>query len=265
MLPFPEIDPVIVSIGPLSVRWYGLMYIAGFLSGYLLVKKQIREQCNYNTEKIFIEYQHVDSLLFYLILGVIVGGRLGYVLFYNLSWYIAHPKEIFALWHGGMAFHGGAAGALIAGGIYSYIHKISFLKWSDRFTVTAPIGLGFGRIGNFINGELYGRTTDVPWGMIFPQGGLVPRHPSQLYEGFLEGPLLFAIIWPLRKKELPDGTITGIFFVAYAVLRIFAEFFREPDRQLGFIYEGWLTMGQLLSAVIFFAGICLCIYAAKKS
>ncbi len=265
MIAFPKIDPVIVHVGPLSIRWYGLMYLIGFASAYLLVKKQIAETykgdnraaVSRSRHLIETEIQHLDGLMFYLVIGVVVGGRLGYVLFYNLAYFIQHPLEIFATWHGGMSFHGGTLGALMAGLIYCKRYNLNFFMWADRFIVTAPIGLGLGRIGNFINGELYGRPSDVPWAMIFPQGGNIPRHPSQLYEAMLEGVVLFGILWPLRKKQWPYGRKTALFLIGYSTCRVIVEFFREPDPQLGFIFDGWLTMGQLLSFCFMTAGILL--------
>ena len=271
MLTFPRIDPVIVQVGPLAVRWYGVMYLLGFTISYFLVKKQIKESLlnapgkDEGPEKLLErEFQHLDGLMLYLVTGVILGGRLGYVLFYNLSWFLEHPSEIIATWHGGMSFHGGTAGALAAGYIYCRLHGTEFLKWADRFTVTAPIGLGLGRLGNFINGELYGRVTDVPWAMVFPFSDGRPRHPSQLYEALLEGVLLFAILWPVRNKKWPDGRKTALFLVGYSVCRVIVEFFREPDQQLGFVLGNWITMGQLLSAAFMAAGALLWVMAGHK-
>lgn len=272
MIAFPHINPVIVHIGPLAVRWYGLMYLLGFAATYLLVRKQIMESSapaltagpeqGENTR--LSEIQHLDGLMFYLVIGVVAGGRLGYVLFYNLSYFMAHPLEIFATWHGGMSFHGGTMGALLAGLIYCGRFHLDFLQWADRLIVTVPVGLGLGRLGNFINGELYGRPSYLPWAMIFPQGGNIPRHPSQLYEALLEGVLLFGILWPLRKKNWPHGKKTALFLMCYSVLRIVVEFFREPDAQLGFIFADWLTMGQLLSICFMTAGLLLWTRAGTK-
>ncbi len=253
MIPYPRFDPVIVQIGPLALRWYGLMYLLGFLASFFLVRLQIREECGSDPGCRQEQYALLDGLLAALIIGVIVGGRLGYVLFYNLGYFMEHPLEIPATWHGGMSFHGGAAGALVAGWLYCRMRGQEFLRWADRVIVTVPIGLGLGRIGNFINGELYGRPADpdtVPWAMIFPDGGLVPRHPSQLYEAFLEGLVMFFILWPLRKRPWPPGRKAALFFMLYGLFRFLVEFFREPDPQIGFIAFGWLTMGQLLSAVL---------------
>ncbi len=258
MIPYPQLDPTIVRIGPFALRWYGLMYLLGFLASFFLVKRQIGEEA----ERGFLkdrerEERLLEGILVALVLGVIVGGRLGYVLFYNLGFFLKHPLEILATWHGGMSFHGGAIGVALAGWLYCRRHDADFFLWADRFAVTAPVGLFFGRIGNFINGELFGRPTDVPWAMIFPQGGLVPRHPSQLYEALCEGPVLFAILWPLREKKWPTGRKLALFFVCYGVIRFFLEFFREPDPQLGFIAFGWLTMGQLLSVLLALFGLVL--------
>ena len=201
MLPFPNIDPVLISIGPLQIRWYGLMYILGFLSSYLLVQLQLARQ-----KSPLLSKEQVLDLYFYLILGLILGARFGYCLFYNLKVYLQHPLEILAVWHGGMSFHGGLLGVLAASWIYCRKNKISLLNLGDLLIVTAPIGLGLGRLANFINGELYGRITTVPWGMVFPQGGPLPRHPSQLYEAVLEGGVLFTILWVKKNhKAFPRG------------------------------------------------------------
>ncbi|MDL1957876.1 MAG: prolipoprotein diacylglyceryl transferase [Deltaproteobacteria bacterium] len=264
MLSFPDIDPVIIRIGPIGIRWYGLMYLLGFGAAYLLVRKQIFEECQnvpsgsrYHGPSAASQLSQLEGLLFSLVLGIILGGRLGYVLFYNFSYYLEHLLEIFAVWHGGMSFHGGVAGIVFSGWIYCKSHSLDFWKWSDRFVVTVPVGLGLGRIGNFINGELFGCPADVPWAMVFPQGGLVPRHPSQLYEALLEGLLLFIVLWPLRHRAWPYGRKLALFLVLYAVCRIVVEFFREPDPQLGYVFWGWVTMGQLLSLGFLVFGIIL--------
>ncbi|PXF54331.1 MAG: prolipoprotein diacylglyceryl transferase [Deltaproteobacteria bacterium] len=264
MLAFPDIDPVIIRIGPLGIHWYGLMYLLGFGASYLLVRKQIIEECRntlsvsrYEGSSVASQLSQLEGILFSLILGIILGARLGYVLFYNLSYYLEYPSEIFAVWHGGMSFHGGVAGVVFFGWIYCKRHDLDFWKWSDRFAVTAPVGLGMGRIGNFINGELFGRPADVPWAMVFPRGGPVPRHPSQLYEALLEGLLLFIILWTLRHRAWPYGRKLALFLVLYAVCRIAVEFFREPDPQLGYVFLNWVTMGQLLSLALLALGIII--------
>jgi len=264
MIPYPQIDPTIIKIGPLALRWYGLMYLLGFLASYFLVRLQIQEDWKRGLVRDKEQEERLlEGLIVALVAGVILGGRLGYVLFYNLPYFLRHPLEIFATWHGGMSFHGGAIGVALAGWIYCKRHETDFFLWADRFAVTAPIGLGLGRIGNFINGELFGRPTDVPWAMIFPQGGMVPRHPSQLYEAFFEGPVLFLILWPLRKRPWPTGTKLAVFFMAYGLIRFFLEFFREPDPQLGFIAFGWLTMGQALSILLIVLGAI--IYLVRRN
>jgi phosphatidylglycerol:prolipoprotein diacylglycerol transferase len=192
-----------------------------------------------------------------------IGARLGYVLFYDLKAYLADPFEIVAIWHGGMSFHGGLIGVLLVGVLFSWRNRKSFWKIADLVIVTAPIGLGLGRIGNFINGELYGRVTRVPWGMIFPKGGALPRHPSQLYESALEGGVLFLILWLMKDKKLPKGGLLAVFLFVYGVLRFFVEFFREPDAQLGFIL-GPFTMGQLLCFFMIIGGIALFAYRWNK-
>ena len=201
MLQFPHIDPVIFRIGPLAMRWYGLMYILGFVSSYLLVLYQVKKKSlTYDRAKI-------DDLFFYLILGLIIGARLGYVLFYNLSSYIENPLEIFAIWSGGMSFHGGLIGAFSAGYIVIKRKRLNFFTTADLIIPTCPIGIGFGRIGNFINGELFGKPSTVPWAMVFPGGGPVPRHPSQLYEMFLEGIVLFTILWIYKDHKKREGDV----------------------------------------------------------
>jgi len=264
MLTYPNIDPVIFSLGPLQVRWYGLMYILGFIATYLLVKHQARR---FQWTQLLT---HLDNLNLALIAGVILGGRLGYVLFYNLSYYLQHPLEIFATWQGGMSFHGGCIGVLVCGALFSRRYNIGFWKSADLYVVTVPIGLGLGRIGNFMNGELYGRVTEVPWGMVFPGGGPLPRHPSQLYEVLLEGVFLFIILWSLKARPWhdkhnrwwPHGSMLALFLILYGTFRFMVEFVREPDPQLGRVLAG-MTMGQLLSLVMAISGILLWIRLQK--
>lgn len=256
MLPYPEIDPVILQLGPLSFRWYGFMYLVGFVSGYLLVRRQIAVTTASTAER-EREFYLLDALVMWLVIGVVLGGRLGYVIFYNPSYFLSHPLEILATWQGGMSFHGGVLGTLCAGWLFARKYGLNYWQWADRVIVTAPIGLGLGRIGNFINGELFGRPSDVPWAMIFPSGGLIPRHPSQLYEAFLEGVVLFALLWPTRYKKWPAGRKTALFFMGYSIARFVVEFFREPDSQLGFVFMGVFSMGQVLSVAFFLMGLFL--------
>ena len=264
MLTYPQIDPVIFSIGPLAVRWYGLMYVLGFAASYLLVKKQIIEQ---RQEALAAQFDNLNLLL---ILSLIVGARLGYVLFYNPSYYLSHPADMIATWEGGMSFHGGCLALPLVGLWFCRRHRLDFWAVADFYTATAPIGLGLGRIGNFLNGELYGRVTDVPWAMVFPEGGPLPRHPSQLYESLLEGALLFVILWLNRKKPWqgrsphgwPHGAILALFLICYGLIRIFVENFRQPDAQLGFLF-GPVTMGQLLSCAMILCGLIIWWYRKR--
>lgn len=256
MLSFPHIDPIIFSLGPLQVRWYGLMYVFGFLAAYLLARYQAKKFHWQQMES------HLDNLNLMIILGVILGGRLGYILFYNPTYYLQHPLEIFATWQGGMSFHGGCIGVLLAGFLYCRRTGLDYWKAADLYVVTVPVGLGLGRIGNFINGELYGRPTELPWGMIFPGGGPLPRHPSQLYEALLEGVLLFVLLWTVKGKPWqqkigwPHGAMVALFLILYGTVRFSVEFAREPDPQLGEILVG-LTMGQVLSLGMLLCGIFL--------
>jgi phosphatidylglycerol---prolipoprotein diacylglyceryl transferase len=257
MIPFPDIDPEIFRIGNFAIRWYGLMYLIGFAASYLLVRYQVRKK------KLPLKFEDIESLYSWLVFGLLLGARLGYVLFYDLASYIRNPFEIVAVWHGGMSFHGGLAGAVIAGLIFARKKRLDFWLLSDLVVVTAPIGIGLGRLGNFINGELYGRVTDVPWGMVFPGGGPLPRHPSQLYEFMLEGILLFVILWfILRPRKLTSGTVTASFLILYGSFRTFIEFFREPDPQIGLL-AGFFTMGQLLSIAMIMAGVGILFYKRK--
>ena len=249
-----NINPILIDLGTIRVSWYGLMYVLGFFASYLLVRYQMKKK------DFGISRLEVENLFFYLILGLIIGARLGYVLFYDLKVYLADPLEIFAVWHGGMSFHGGLIGVLIVGVLFSWKNKKSFWRIADLFIVTVPIGLGLGRIGNFINGELYGRVTQVPWAMIFATDkNHLPRHPSQLYESGLEGGVLFLILWFLKDKKLPEGGLLAVFLSFYGLFRFTVEFFRQPDAQLGFIL-GPLTMGQILSSFMIVGGIALFLY-----
>jgi phosphatidylglycerol:prolipoprotein diacylglycerol transferase len=244
---FPAIDPVFLRIGPLEMRWYGLMYIMAFSSAYLLIRNVAPKR------NIPLSQEGVADLVFAVALGIILGGRVGYILFYNLSYYLANPFKLLAVWEGGMSFHGGFAGAVIGGIIFCRKRKLNFLEIADLGALTAPIGLMFGRLGNFINGELYGRVTDVPWGIIFPGGGNLPRHPSQLYESFLEGPLTLLFLLLIWRAKRPAGTVLWSFIALYGLFRAFVEFFREPDQQIGYI-AGIFSMGQVLSLPMIIVG-----------
>lgn len=256
---FPHIDPVFLRLGPLEFRWYGLMYVIGFVSAYFVILAEIRRR------KIPLTRDDIADMIFSVALGVILGGRFGYVLFYNLSEYLAHPLKVFAVWEGGMSFHGGLIGALLGGLWFVRKKKLDFLTMADIAFLTAPIGLGLGRIGNFINGELYGRITDVPWGVVFPdpRAGNLPRHPSQLYEALLEGVVLFIILWALRRRKRPRGVIFWAFIALYGIFRFFVEFFREPDFQLGFI-AGGVTMGQMLSFPMAVGGLFMIWWSYRR-
>ena len=257
MLNYPTINPTIIKIGPLQIRWYGVMYILAFLASYFLVKYQIRKK------RLNIDINTVNDLFLFLIIGLIIGARLGYVVFYNLPFYLSHPLKLFAIWEGGMSFHGGLIGIIFSGFIFVKKHKASFWEFADLISVTAPIGLGLGRLGNFINAELYGRVTNLPWGMIFPSGGVLPRHPSQLYEFFLEGILLFAILWWIKDFPFKKGTLFCLFLILYSILRFSIEFFREPDPQLGLLFS-FITMGQILSIFMCISGLILLYFRPEK-
>lgn len=266
MIPYPNINPVIFSIGPIHVRWYGVMYVLGFIAAYFLIQKQER------SKQVGLVGQTAQDLIFYLAIGVIVGGRLGYILFYeflNLGYYVRHPLEIIATWHGGMSFHGGFIGCVIAGWLFARRRGIPFAVIADSAIVTAPIGLGLGRIGNFINNELLGLPSHVPWAMVFPDapawaGGTVARHPSQLYEAFAEGLLLFIIMWQLRKRQFKDGMMVAFFLLFYAVLRFIVECFKEPDPPpLGYVFH-YLTMGQVLCIAMVPAAFVLIFFLNRK-
>lgn len=251
MIKYPNIDPVIIKIGPLSMRWYGLMYIFGFASSYLLTLYQLKKK-----KSLKINKAAIDDLYFYLIIGLIVGARLGYVFFYNPGFYISNPLEIFVVWHGGMSFHGGLIGTFIAGYFVIKKWRLHFFAVVDLLVPTCPIGIGFGRLGNFINAELFGKPSDVPWAMVFPQGGNIARHPSQLYEASLEGLVLFVILWIYKDKKKREGDVFALFLMLYGIFRIFCEYFREPDQQVGYILN-MFTMGQMLSGVMILVGLFL--------
>jgi len=261
MIPYPNINPDIFAIGPVRIRWYGVMYVLGFVASYFLIQKQER------SKQIGLVGTTAQDLIFYLAIGLIVGGRLGYILFYeynDLMAYIKNPLEIIATWHGGMSFHGGLIGCILAAWLFARRKKIPFAAIIDSAVVTCPIGLGLGRLGNFINGELLGRPSDLPWAMIFPAGGPIPRHPTQLYEVLAEGVLLFLIMWNLRKKPFKDGMMIAFFLLFYGVLRFIIEFFKEPDPQIGFLL-GCLTMGQILCIAMIATAIVLMLYLNRNA
>ena len=239
MLAHPDFDPVAFSLGPLTVRWYGLMYMAGFLGGWILGRWRAARAGSGWTGR------EVDDLIAFCVLGVVLGGRLGYALFYAPEHYLAHPGALLRIWEGGMSFHGGLLGVLFAVWLFCRLKGKTFLQVGDFLAPMVPPGLFFGRIGNFINGELWGRATEASWGMVFadPMAGGVPRHPSQLYEAVLEGLVLFVVLWIFSRKKRARGRVSGLFLVLYACFRFLVEFVRQPD---GLVLMGWLTMGQIL-------------------
>lgn len=251
MLKYPQIDPVALHLGPLQIRWYGLTYLIGFALGWLLVLWRVKRY------KLPWTKEEIGDLTFYLALGVILGGRLGYMLFYAFSEFIHNPFMLFKVWEGGMSFHGGLLGVVIAIVIFAKIKHKKILDIMDLVAPVTPLGLAAGRIGNFINAELWGRPTDVPWSMVFPTADPMPRHPSQLYEFALEGIVLFIILWWYAAKPRLRGQVSAMFLICYPIARIFCEFFREPDSQFGYLAFGWVTMGQLLSIPMFVAGLIL--------
>ena len=252
-LPFPAIDPVLIQIGPFAIRWYALAYIFGLLLGWQYLRRLVQRPGWRLTPL------DLDDLLLYVALGVVLGGRLGYILFYRPGFYLSHPLDALAVWEGGMSFHGGLLGVVVASALFARRRGRSFLEIGDALACATPIGLFFGRLANFINAELWGRVSDVPWAMVFPGGGPEPRHPSQLYEALLEGVVLFAVMaWLARGPREPgaEGRLMGAFLIGYGLARGFAELFREPDVHLGFLLGG-LTMGQLLSVPMVMAGLAL--------
>ena len=259
-LPFPDIDPIAVSVGPLAIRWYALAYLSAFLLGWRYVVMLAGKVPDQRPNKL-----DLDDFLPWGILGVILGGRIGYVLFYQTAMYLHNPLEIFMLWHGGMSFHGGALGMILAMIIYAWRKGIYVLRLTDWVCCAVPIGLFLGRIANFINGELFGRVTDVPWAFVFPHGGDEPRHPSQLYEAALEGFILFFVLFALTRVQAVrarPGIISGVFLIGYALSRITVEFFREPDVQIGFLFD-YFTMGQLLCIPMILGGLVAIGYALR--
>ena len=258
MLTYPDIDPIAFSLGPVKVHWYGLMYLVGFSAAWWLGRLRARQPgAPMNADQ-------VSDLIFYCAIGAVLGGRIGYMLFYDFGALVENPITLFKVWQGGMSFHGGLLGVIT--GMWLFARKLGSTFWriADFTAPLAPIGLGAGRFANFINGELWGRITDVPWGMVFPHAGSLPRHPSQLYQMFLEGVVLFLILWFYSKKPRPSGAVSGLFLICYGSFRIFAEFFRQPDAHIGYIAFGWLTEGQLLSLPMVLLGVGILVWAYKK-
>jgi phosphatidylglycerol:prolipoprotein diacylglycerol transferase len=260
VLSYPNIDPVAVHLGPFKIHWYGLMYLLGFGVAWWLGRRRLR---------LFPQLgaQDLSDLIFYAALGVIAGGRLGYILFYDFAAYLAEPLNIFKIWQGGMSFHGGLLGVIIAMALFARRRGRRFFEIADFTAPLIPLGLGAGRLGNFINGELWGRVSDLPWAMVFPdpRAGGLPRHPSQLYEMLLEGVVLFVILWLYARKTRPTMAVSGLFLLGYGTFRFLVEFARTPDAQLGFLAGDWLTMGQLLSLPMVAAGAVLWWLAHRRN
>ncbi len=258
---FPPLDPVAASFGPLVIRWYALAYLAGFIIGWRYCLYLARQNTKGPAAELY------DEFLTWAVIGVVLGGRIGYILFYQPDYYFSHPTEMAEVWHGGMSFHGGMLGVIAAAWLFTNRHKMSFFAFTDILACVTPIGLFLGRLANFVNGELYGRVTNVSWAIIFPRGGDQPRHPSQLYEAFLEGIVLFLILfWLSRKPKIRAriGFISGSFLFCYGLFRSVVEFFREPDQQLGFIYGG-TTMGQLLCVPMMLFGLYIILWSEKRT
>ncbi len=259
MLIHPDFDPVALHIGPFSIRWYGLMYLAGFMAGAWGGRWRVRTQ-----PWIHWTVEQVDDFLTYVVVGVVAGGRLGYVLFYKPAFYLTHPADIFAVWQGGMSFHGGFLGVILAGWVYARRHQRHWREVTDFVAPLVPFGLGFGRLGNFINGELPGRVTSVPWGMVFPRVDSFSRHPSQLYEAILEGLVLSVILLWFSRQQRPVGRISALFLLGYGTFRFLVEFTREPDDFLGLLTFG-MSMGQWLSLPMILAGVFLWFWTGEKT
>ncbi len=259
MLSYPNIDPVAIALGPLKIHWYGLMYLVGIGGAWWLASRRLQRFDAHWTK------DTLSDLIFWVAMGIILGGRLGYVLFYDLASYIENPALVLRIWEGGMSFHGGFLGVLLAVWLFGRKHKKSFFELMDFIAPLVPIGLGAGRIGNFINAELWGKATDVSWAMIFPTDPeQLARHPSQLYQFALEGVALFVILWLYSRKPRPTMAISGMFALCYGIFRFIVEFVRVPDAQLGYLAFDWLTMGQVLSIPMIVGGIGLIVFAYKR-
>lgn len=257
MLHYPQFSPDIISIGPVHVRWYGFMYVLGFLSAWLLGRRRAAKSGVFSPAQF-------DDVLTWGIVGVLAGARLGYVIFYNPAYYLAHPLEIFQVWQGGMSFHGGMLGVMLCQGLAARRYGRSFFETMDFMAPLVPPGLLFGRIGNFINAELWGRATDMPWGMVFPGAGLEPRHPSQLYEAGLEGLALFVILWVYSAKPRPTMAVSGVFALGYGIFRFVVEFFRQPDAHIGYLAFDCFTMGMALCIPVILTGLVLLLLAHRR-
>ncbi len=258
MLTFPQMNPIALDLGPVKVHWYGIMYLIGFVSAWWLGRMRLRKANSGWSD------QEMGDLIFYSALGVVLGGRLGYIFFYNFSAFLADPLLIFKVWQGGMSFHGGLIGVIIAMFMFGQRYGKSFFNVADFVAPLVPPGYIAGRMGNFINGELWGRVTDVPWGMVFPGAGPEPRHPSMLYQAVLEGLVVFIILWIYSSKKRPRMAVSAMFLLCFGTFRIFDELFRQPDAHLGFIAFEWLTMGQLLSFPLVIGGAVLMWLAYRR-
>ncbi len=251
MLQYPNIDPVAVSLGPIQIHWYGLMYLLSIGGAWWLARRRARRPGSVWTA------EQVDDLTFYVALGVVLGGRVGYVLFYNFAPFLNDPLLLFRVWQGGMSFHGGLLGVIFASWLFARRHGYAWFQVVDFVAPVVPVGLAAGRLGNFINGELWGKVSDVPWAMVFPGAGDLPRHPSQLYEMVLEGFVLFALLWWFSSRPRPTMAVSGLFALGYGTFRFLVEFVRVPDAHLGYLAFGWLTMGQLLTLPLIGIGLLL--------
>jgi phosphatidylglycerol---prolipoprotein diacylglyceryl transferase len=259
MLNYPDIDPVALALGPIKIHWYGITYVVSIVSAWYLLRWR-----GGKNPLLGWKQEHIDDMVFFATLGIIVGGRLGSVLFYNLPYYLDHPIDIFKINKGGMSFHGGLIGVLLAMLWFAWKTNSTFFQVTDFIAPVVPIGLGCGRIGNFINGELWGAPSSLPWAMVFPGAGAMPRHPSQLYEVFLEGILLFIILWFYSAKPRPIMAVSGLFLLGYGLFRSSVEFVREPDAHLGYLAFDWVTMGMVLSLPMILFGAILLFFAHKK-
>jgi phosphatidylglycerol:prolipoprotein diacylglycerol transferase len=259
MLMYPEIDPIALQLGPLAVRWYGLMYAVGFLGSWALGRHYAKRPWAP------VKPNEMDDLILYLALGAVLGGRIGYMLFYGYGQLAQNPLTIFKIWQGGMSFHGGFLGVLAASALFAYRRGIRYLALTDFIAPLVPIGLAAGRLGNFINGELWGKPTDLPWGMVYPPLGMEPRHPSMLYEMFLEGLVLFVVLNLFARRPRPLGALSALFLIGYGSFRFLVEFVRLPDEHIGYLAWDWLTMGQALSLPMVLLGLVLLAYGYRPS